>query len=579
MPQPQPVPYRLTDSRLANMGATVIYDAYATFSSNFQAITHRAHNRFATRDWNGHRTDARQRLDLYRQVISHVATQIHNLLADRYQDKLVWASMKAVYSSRIAQHDDWELAETFFNSVTRRIFTTVGVDPQIEFVATDFDFPPTPSPVDVYRIYQPGDDIPQLIARIIGDYGLTAHFACLEQDCQQIYQHLCQHLNGSQINQIDMVKQPFYRGKGAYLLGRIFTTTGMLPLALALLHDEKGIYVDSVLLAESSISILFSFARSYFHVETERPFDLVQFIRSLIPQKRQAEIYISLGYNKHGKTELYRDLLHHLAHSTSQFAISPGQRGMVMIVFNLPDYDLVFKIIKDRFSYPKRTTRREVMAQYEMVFHHDRAGRLVDAQTFEHLQFSRERFEPALLEELLQVASQTIQVEGDSVVVHHAYVERRVTPLDLYLREASLDAAAAAVLDYGQTIKDLAAANIFTGDMLLKNFGVTRHGRVVFYDYDELRPLTDCRFRRFPDSFNYDDELSADPWFHIGEDDIFPQEFLRFMGLPPALQEIFITQHGDLLDIPFWQDTQARLHAGEIISIIPYAENQRLLRK
>ena len=579
MPRPQPAPYRLTDSRLANMGATVIYDAYLTFGTNFQLITHRAHDRFASRDWTGHRTDARQRLELYRQVISHVATQIEHLLADRCQDKLVWASMKAVYSSRIAQNDDWELAETFFNSVTRRIFTTVGVDPQIEFVATDFDFPPTPSHVDVYRIYPPAENIPELIARIITEYDLAAPFACLEWNCQQIDTHLRQRLGDSQITQIDMVKKPFYRGKGAYLLGRIFTTTGMLPLALALLHDEKGIYVDSVLTDENSISILFSFARSYFHVETERPFDLVQFIRSLIPQKRQAEIYISLGYNKHGKTELYRDLLHHLAHSTGQFTIAPGQRGMVMIVFVLPDYDLVFKLIKDQFGYPKRTTRREVMAQYEMVFHHDRAGRLLDAQTFEHLQFSRERFTPRLLEELLQVASRTVQVDGDYVVVHHGYVERRVTPLDLYLQEARAEDAAAAVLDYGQTIKDLAAANIFTGDMLLKNFGVTRHGRVVFYDYDELRPLTDCRFRRFPASFNYEDELSADPWFPIGEDDIFPQEFLRFMGLPPALQEIFVAQHGDLLDIPFWQDIQTRLKAGEIISIIPYAESQRLLQK
>ncbi|MBP7999813.1 MAG: bifunctional isocitrate dehydrogenase kinase/phosphatase [Chloroflexi bacterium] len=578
-PRPAP-PHHLTDSRLANMGATIIHDAYIAYSNSFATITHRAYERFAARDWHGHRGDARQRLELYRQVISHVVTQICSLLADRLKNKLVWASLKAVYSSRIAQHNDWELAETFFNSVTRRIFATVGVDPQIEFVATDFDMPPTPSYVDVYRIYQPKGEMVDLVRQVIQDFGYQVPFAHLEWDCQQVAGRIraCLDERGAHITQVDMVKQPFYRGKGAYLVGRIFTTTGMVPLTLALLHEENGIYVDCALLDESSISILFSFARSYFHVETDRPFDLVHFIRSLIPQKRFAEIYISLGYNKHGKTELYRDLLAHLAHSQEQFHITPGQKGMVMTVFTLPDYDLVFKVIKDRFSYPKRTTRQEVMAQYELVFHHDRAGRLIDAQTFEHLQFNRTRFSEGLLEELLQIAARTVWVSGEYVVVNHAYVERRVTPLDLYLQQATPAAAAAAVLDYGQTIKDLAATNIFTGDMLLKNFGVTRHGRLVFYDYDELRPLTDCRFRAMPQSSRYEDELSAEPWFPIGDDDIFPEEFLRFMGLPPVLQQLFVAHHGDLLEVDYWQETQARIRAGEIISIIPYAESQRFPR-
>jgi isocitrate dehydrogenase kinase/phosphatase len=560
------------------MGATVIHDAYNTFSHSFYSLTCLAQGRFEARDWHGHRANARQRLELYRQIINHVETQIRHLLGDRSQDKLVWASMKAVYSSLIAHHNDWEIAETFFNSVTRRIFATVGVDPQIEFVATDFDFPPTPSPVDVYRIYQPDKDVSPLLQQIISDYDYQTPFADLTGDCEQVAQRLQAHLQNRQITQIDMVKQPFYRGKGAYLVGRVFTTEGMFPLVLALLNDEKGIYVDSALFDETSISILFSFARSYFHVATQRPFDLVQFIRSLIPQKRVAEIYISLGYNKHGKTQLYRELLKHLEHSQAQFEIAPGQRGMVMIVFTMPDYDLVFKIIKDRFSHPKRTTRREVMAQYELVFHHDRAGRLIDAQTFEHLQFSRAQFAPALLEELLEVAGQTVCLAEEHVIIRHAYVERRVRPLDLYLNEMPLEAAAAAVLDYGQAIKDLAATDIFPGDMLLKNFGVTRHGRVVFYDYDELRPLTECRFRRFPASHSYDDELSDEPWFHIGQNDIFPQEFLRFMGLPPSIQDIFIARHGDLLDITYWHDIQQRLASGELLSIIPYTDAQRLAR-
>ncbi|MCL4868783.1 MAG: bifunctional isocitrate dehydrogenase kinase/phosphatase [Anaerolineae bacterium] len=574
-----PTPSRLTDSRLANMGAAVIHDAFVAYSQNFNKITRQAQTRFEERDWHGHRADAQQRLGLYGQVINHLVTQIRSLLAERVTDKLVWASMKAVYSSLITTDDDWELAETFFNSVTRRIFATVGVDPQIEFVATDFDMPPTPSPVDVYRSYFPrGHSLEALLLQIVQEYGYQAKFAHLEQDCAQVARRIEAFVagNAAAITQIDMVKQPFSRGKGAYLIGRIFTSSGMIPLALALLNNDAGIYIDAVILDENGVSVLFSFARSYFHVAITRPFDLVYFVHSLIPRKRKAEIYISLGYNKHGKTELYRDLLRHLAQSTAQFEIAPGQRGMVMIVFTLPDYDMVFKVIKDRFDYPKRTTRAEVIRQYEMVFHHDRAGRLVDAQTFEHLQFRQEQFAPALLAELLAVAGQTVCLEGEYLVVRHAYMERQVTPLDLYLAQAAPQDAAAAVIDYGQAIKDLAAANIFPGDMLLKNFGVTRHGRVVFYDYDELRPLTECNFRRFPPSLHYEDELSAEPWFHIGDDDVFPQEFLRFMGFSPTQQAIFITHHADLLDISYWCETQQRIHAGEIISIIPYTQSQRL---
>ncbi len=573
-----PASSRLTDSRLASLGAAVIHDGFTAYCHAFKQITGRAKGRFEQRDWHGRAADARERLALYTQVIDRVVADVRRLLDDRLMEKLVWASMKAVYSTLIARHEDWEIAETFFNSVTRRIFATVGVDPQIEFVATDFDTPPTFASDPVYHVYTAGVDTAALLRAILADFAFQAPFAHLEEDVQAAAAFLNGRLSqaGAPLQQVDMVMAGFYRGKSAYLIGRLVTQNGIIPLVLALRHGESGIYVDSVLADENSVSILFSFARSYFHVQVERPYDLVRFLATIMPRKRIAEIYISLGYNKHGKTELYRDLLRHLARSDKQFHIAPGQRGMVMTVFALPDYDLVFKVIKDKFSYPKKTTRREVVQKYKMVFLHDRAGRLVDAQSFEHLKFKRARFAPELLAELQAVASGAVQVKGDSVVVAHAYVERRVTPLDVYLREVDEAAAQAAVLDYGQAIKDLAATNIFPGDMLLKNFGVTRHGRVVFYDYDELRPLTSVNFRRFPQAASYEDDLFDEPWFHVNEDDVFPEEFLRFMGLPYQLRPVFIEHHGDLLDVPFWQTVQERIRQGEYISILPYADRQRL---
>jgi isocitrate dehydrogenase kinase/phosphatase len=572
---------RLTDSRLANVGATTMYDAFLSYCATFQAITWRASRRFEAKDWHGRRADAEERLELYKMVVDQTVLQIRQLLANRLHDKLVWVSMKAVYSNLITPRDDWELGETFFNSITRRIFTTVGVDPQIEFVTTDFELPPTPSRGSICRTYEGSQPTADLFRRLILHYHRAAPFAHLEQDCQLVADRIQERLAAENraMQQIEMVSSGFYRGQGAYLVGRILTNQQTIPCVLCLLHGAEGVFVDAVLLDESSVSILFSFTRSYFHVNIGRPYDLVQFIRSLIPQKRMAEIYIALGYNKHGKTELYRDLLRHLAQSDQQFHISPGQKGMVMSVFSLPDYDLVFKVIKDHFADPKKVTRQGVMQQYEMVFRHDRAGRLVDAQSFEYLQFERQRFDEALLAELRATAGQTVCVTDQQVVINHAYVQRRVTPLDVYLQQACPTDARSAIVDYGRAIKDMAATNIFPGDMLLKNFGVTRHGRVVFYDYDELRPLTTCHFRHFPQATTYEDELAAEPWFPIGEQDIFPEEFLRFMGLPPTLQPDFLANHHDLLDATYWQTMQTRIRNNEYIHILPYTQAERLNKK
>ncbi len=570
----------LTDSRLANLGSKLIFEAFCLFQSQFKSITRRAEKHFLNRDWHQMQADAARRLDLYRWVVDTVEQDIRELLEARLQEKIVWASMKAVYSGLIAQREDWELAETFFNSITRRIFSTVGLDPQIEFVDTDFESPPTPSREPVYRTYPRAQQIEHQLQAILLDAFPIELFKNFDRDvslaAQEIRRKLRQQAALKVLDRIEMSQPVFYRGKGAYLVGRMFSGTHVIPLVLALLHTREGIVVDAILLDEDEVSILFSFAHSYFHVDARRPYDLVRFLKSILPRKRLAELYISIGYNKHGKTEFYRDLMHHLATTDDQFEIAPGARGMVMEVFTLPGYDIVFKVIKDVFDYPKKTTRQSVMAKYHLVFKHDRAGRLVDAQEFEHLKFDRDRFSESLLQELAEVASNTVKIGPDFVIIHHAYIERRMTPLNLYVLEAEPEAARSAIVDYGQAIKDLAATNIFPGDMLLKNFGVTRHGRVVFYDYDELTLLTDCVFREMPRATSFEDELADEPLFTVGENDFFPEEIRRFLGLPPELREVFEVHHADLYSVQFWQAMQERIRQGEVIHIYPYPQHKRL---
>lgn len=577
----------LSDSRLANLGATTLHNGFERYHDAFKAITRRAKTRFEECDWQGMLADSTERLELRNKVLQSTVEAIRELLSERVSEHAVWVGIKAVYSGLLADHDDWEIAETFYNSVTRRIFATVGVNAHIEFVDTDFDAPPTEPRTLIVKSYAQASSTGALIERMLADLPFETPYRNAARDAKRAAQVIEAELRKRRalpvITRAQMVTQVFYRGRRAYLVGRIYSGAHTLPLILALQNSQHaeageraGVYVDAVLMDEDDISILFSFTRSYFMVQAERPYDLVRFLQSLMPRKRVAELYTAIGYHKHGKTELYRDFLRHLNRSDDPFEIAPGERGMVMLVFHLPSYEAVFKIIKDKFDEPKQTTRAEVKAKYNLVFRHDRAGRLIDAQEFEHLAFDRARFAPALLQELLATAGDTVRIEDDHVVISHLYVERRLEPLNLYVREADPEAVRRAVIDYGSAIKDLAKANIFPGDILLKNFGVTRHGRVISYDYDELCLVTDLNFRMLPPPRDEDEELAGEVWFYVGANDFFPQEFGKWLGLAADRKQIFMEEHADLFDTDFWVDVQTRLRAGEVIDIVPYAEGKRL---
>lgn len=524
--------------------------------------------------------DARKRLDLYPRLVTRTVEDVRRILGPRAENRPLWAGIKAAYTHSIARYPDVELAETFFNSVTRRIFATVGVDPKIEYVDSDFDAPLPPPDEPVYRRYLLRGPMRALVKDILADYSFSVPYQRAGLDGRLLAEAIeaqWRVMWGTRpIEAVEILRPVFYRNKGAYLIGRIVSRNCLMPLALALLNEDGGIVVDAALLTEDEVSIVFSFTHSYFHADVDRPHDMIEFLKSLMPLKRVAELYITLGFNKHGKTELYRDLLRHLERSGDRFEIAPGDPGMVMVVFTLPSYDIVFKVIRDTIPLPKRTTRGDVLKKYQLVFHHDRAGRLADAQEFEHLAFAQDRFSEPLLAELMETAPDSVSIRDGRVVIRHLYTQRRMTPLNLYLRDAHEAAAREAILEYGQAIKDLAATNIFPGDLLLKNFGVTRHGRVAFYDYDELCPLTDCNFRSMPQPRDLDEELAAEPWFYVGDSDLFPEEFVTFLGLRGDIRETFLQAHADLLGTDFWQGMQARHGAGEVMDIFPYRLSRRL---
>jgi len=569
----------VSESRRADLVVLLIVDAFEGYQAAFSAITKRAKGRFERREWHGAVADAAERLDLYGLVVDRLESNVRVTLGRQVADRVVWARIKA-YSSLIGARPDRELAETFFNSVTRRIFATVGVDRNIEFTESDFDSPATQTHTLPLRTYEQSPDLSSVIEAILHDCGFDCEFEDLHRDGDLVARRLSDRLRGAgapaRVERAAIIPAPFFRRKGAYVLGWLISGDARIPLALALLNRDHGIVVDAVLTDEDDISILFSFARSHFNVDLGPPRQLIQGLKVLMPKKPIAELYIAIGHHKHGKTELYRDLLRHLSTSEEHFIFAPGAHGMVMVVFTLPGFDVVFKVIKDRFPAVKPMTPSDVRKTYRLVFRNERAGRLVEAQEFEHLEFERARFAPEIIEQFKLEADETVEVTADQVVIHHAYIERRVTPLDVYLREVPEQAARGAVHDYGQAIKDLAANGIFPGELLIKNFGVTRHSRVVCYDYDELSFLTDFTFRAIPPSRFDEDDYADESWFGVGARDVFPKEIRRFIGLPADLLAVLDRDHSELYTVGFWHEMQARVAGGEIFDIYPYQPSLRL---
>ena len=563
---------------LPHEAAAAIHAAFLDYQARFTAITRRARLRFENREWRKAQEDAVERLTLYKTVVNDTVAALMELLEANVRNAFVWREIKAVHARLSQGRLDSELSRTFFNSITRRIFTTVGVDPNIEYL--DFIRDPDDQGGDQAGLwsFKAGRSTAEIVTDILSSLPFRPEYEDLSRDAELSARAIDRELAGhpGRLEAIEILPPVFYRGTAAYVVGRMRVGDALLPLVFAFLHPDEGIVTDAVLMHPNEVSIVFSFTRSYFHVDIDRPHLTISVLRSIMPRKPVDELYTAIGFNKHGKTVFYRNLMRHLETTDDRFAIAEGEPGLVMTVFALPSFNTVFKIIRDRFGAPKSTSRETVRSRYDLVFVHDRVGRLADAQEFEHLEFDRARFAPALLDELLTAASASVRVEGERVIIRHLYTERRVTPLNLYLRHAAPQPARDAIVDYGNAIRELAAANVFTGDMLLKNFGVTRNDRVIFYDYDELCLLTECNFRAIPETDDPLREMSAEPWFSVGDRDVFPEEFRPFFVFPGPLGEAFLARHSDLLEVKFWKDMQERQVRGEIVDVLPYREEARL---
>ncbi len=559
--------------------AEQLVDAFLHYNADFRELTQRAARCFEERDWQQGRSNAVARIELYDRAVNRALGELGSTVEASESGKEFWIAVKERYAELIREYPDNAFFKTFFSSISRRLFNTVGVDPRVEFVAADVLLDEKPIDEKDARTYPNRGALRFLIDQVLSDFSFGVPYRDRERTIRfvaaEVEAYCREHSVQQDIEVVELLTPVFYRATRAFIVGRIGGDDWVSPLVIAFRNSGDGIMADAVILSVNDVSMLFGFTRSYFHVDLEHVGATVGFLQRLMPRKPMDEIYTVLGRAKQGKTERYRLFFEHLRNSQDLFVRAQGVKGMVMEVFTLPSYDVVFKVIRDRFDYPKTSSRADVMEKYKLVFMRDRAGRLVDAQEFRQLRFPRKRFDPELLHDLLEECESTCRVEGDDVVVEHAYIERRMIPLDLYLQSATDEQAEAAAIEYGQAIKDLALSNIFAGDLLLKNFGVSRHGRVIFYDYDELCLVTDCNFRRMPQPRDDIDEMRPGAWFYVGPHDIFPEQFVDFLGFKPHAKRAFLEHHADLLTPEYWTDLKHRHEAGEIFEVLPYVVRHR----
>ncbi|MFZ5548793.1 MAG: bifunctional isocitrate dehydrogenase kinase/phosphatase [Pseudomonadota bacterium] len=582
-------PQQLTDSRAFDI-AQAMLDGFNRHYSLFREASRTAKQRFEQADWHGQQRAQRERIEFYDRRVEENAERLQQEFTAGGLSMEVWQQVKLHYIGLLINHHQPECAETFFNSVTTKILHRSYFHNEFIFVrpavSTEYIENDEPAATPTYRCYYPTrENLREAVLRMVTNFQLAREFEDLGRDVDQVLAAVYKALGDFRPRanfQIQVLSSLFYRNKGAYAVGKIVNGFSELPFALPILHTPAGqLAIDTALFGEDDLLLLFSFARAYFLVDMEVPSAYVQFLRSLMPRKPRAELYNAIGLQKHGKNLFYRDFLNHLRHSSDKFRIAPGIKGMVMLVFDLPSFPFVFKVIKDYYPPQKDTTREQIKGKYLLVKQHDRVGRMADTLEFSNVAFPRSRFEDELIDELKKFCPSLLEIsdrDGDGqteVILQHVYIERRMIPLNIFLQDATPTQMEHAVVEYGNAIKDLVAANIFPGDMLWKNFGVTRHGKVVFYDYDEIEYITDCNFRRVPAPRNEEDEMSGEVWYSVGRHDVFPETFEPFLLGNPSVREVFMKHHADLLDAGFWQAHKERIAAGHVHDVFPYDPERR----
>ncbi|MEM5531564.1 bifunctional isocitrate dehydrogenase kinase/phosphatase [Pseudoalteromonas arctica] len=573
---------------VASKLARSVFAGFEAMFSQFLNITLGAQSRFEQRQYHSVQSAMRERLQVYEREVKNVSEAVRVIAYAELTCPQTWQLAKNIYGDMVENHENKPIAHTFFNSTFGAIWDDKKIRTVHLFVLkAKYRSEPRSYESLVSRVSL-HNGFNNAVKTLITNQVFRVPFSHLERDvatlqstlmqgakqqCKQVYELI--NLNDGYIEYANSL---FFRNKACYLIGRCIAKNGdNMPFAIAILNTDEGLKLDAVMMGADQLSLLFGFARTYFMVDTDKPARYVDYLSVLMPHKQRFELFNAIGFIKHAKTEFYRHKVDTTKNSPANFkyVTAPGTPGMVMLVFTIEGLDYVYKVIKDKFSAPKTATKAQVKEKYNFVKQADRVGRLVDTHEFRYLAFDLSRFSDELLEQMKSQIGSSMVISGKALILKHVYVERKMTPLNLYITQCDNKTLERVMHDYGKAIKELAGANIFPGDMLMKNFGVTRWGRVVFYDFDEICSLTDCNFREVPQTQNALEELSSNSYFDIAENDIFPSQFKVFFSANEIAFNYFNNEHSNLFLATFWQGCQQQVHNGFLPDVYPYKQSWR----
>lgn len=569
---------------LAQQLARTIFTGFERHFSFFQEITSQVRQSFEQADWEAIRQASVDRISFYDRRVQEAISKVRSTFDVSQVDDALWQQVKSQYQQYLGNYRRPELAETFYNSVFCKMFDRQYFDNDKIFIESGVDRQALTRRDRVFMsFYLKDGGLETCLREILSAFYFRIPYQDIERDIAHVaHAFRTRSPFGQQPDEglrIDVLEVPFYRNKAAYLIGRVVNGEEVQPLVLPLLNYQGSIFVDALLTSQEEVEALFSFARAYFMANNSIPAATVSFLQSIMPNKPLAELYMSIGFHKQAKNEFYRDLLRHLHNSNDRFIVAPGVRGLVMMVFTLPSYPFVFKVIRDRFAPQKNITHAQVKARYLQVKLHDRVGRMADTLEFSKTAFPRDRIDPELMAELEEAIPSQLEMDGDNVIIDHLYIENRMTPLDICLANGSPNTVRAMLDDWGLAIKQLMAADIFPGDLLFKNFGTTQQGKVVFYDYDEITRMTECNFRQIPPPRTPEDEMSSEPWYSVADGDVFPEEFLTFLSASPLIRKTLLELHPELFDAHYWRERQQDIGRGIHADVFPYPQDIRFINQ
>jgi isocitrate dehydrogenase kinase/phosphatase len=555
------------------------FTGYYTESRDIPDLAKQA---FESRDHATSLALSKRRLALYSNGIEELGSRLREAFPRVAKDESIWREVEARYLPLIEDRYEADLAFAFLNSVKRRIHQ--GEWQPVEYAFRGTVGATANSSNGIYCSFPGGGGISRdTVLEILDIPALTRPYRNRLQDADQVAERLNRVLaarGGAGIDRIEMINAGFYRNRGGYIVGRVVLgDEGLFPFIIALLNDEDGVYVDAVLSSEADAHNIFSSTLANFHVTNNYYHELSEFLHSIMPKRPLGLHYSTIGFNHVGKVAVMNELRDELVNGNDVLETAVGFRGTVAIGFSSPHSAYNLKVIRDKptanYKWGKFEGIDSVMRKYGRVHEINRTGSMLDNIIYYNLKLDRSWFDPALLDELLVEASETVYLRGDAVILKYLIVQRRMTPLPVFLETASQAEAETAIINLGDCIKNNAAANIFNKDLDARNYGVSRFIKVYLFDYDALEPFTDVKIRS--NEGRIDGEEEPPDWFFEDGLVFLPEEIEAGLMIPNRqLRRLFREVHGDLLTTEYWQRIQDDLHAGKVPSVRIYPKSREL---